>query len=232
MDEVREFWDEIARHEYEHANERVSRVHTQRFRGALRRLHLEPGMRVLNIWSRTGDGIPFFRGACPEIMLVNAELSGRMLDVSRADNPEEMHVQTSLHELPFVDDSFDTVISLETLEHVPDPFLFLEEMNRVTKPGGRVVLSLPPSAAEWTSALNRLLRFHHGEGPHRFLAPRIVKEMLDEAGFELVDHSGSLFLPFGGMGVERFDDRLSGLFGSGPVAQLGLRQFYVCETAG
>ena len=232
MDAVREFWDEIAQHEYEHANERVSRIHTQRFRGTLLRLELREGMRILNIWSRTGDGIPFFRSKCPDIILINAEQSGGMLKVSRTDNPEEMHVQTSLHELPFLDASFDAVISLETLEHVPDPFLFLEELRRVIIPGKRMVMSLPPSAAEWTGVLNRLLRFHHGEGPHRFLAPREVKSMLGEAEFRLIEHRGTLFLPFGGTAVERFDNRLSRLFGSGPLAQLGLRQFYVCEAAG
>lgn len=232
MDEVREFWDGIAEHGYEHANKRVSRVHTQRFRGALKRLEPRSGTRLLNIWSRVGDGVPFLRDAYPDLVIVNAELSRAMLKVSRSLNPDDIHIQTSLHDLPFGTGTFDTAMSLETLEHVPDPLRFLEELWRVLVPGGRLVMSLPPSAAEWTSTLNRLLRFHHGEGPHRFLAPREVKSMINEAGFMLVEHRGTLFLPFGGMAVERFDDRLSRLFGSGPLAQIGLRQFYVCQTAG
>jgi len=231
MDEVRRFWDGIADHEYEHANEELDRVHTQRFREALERLELFTGARVLNIWSRIGDGVPWLRGACPGIRLVNAELSFGMLRGSRRLNPGEDHVQTSLHELPFPDGSFDIIMSLETLEHVPDPLLFLGELNRVLVPGGRLVMSLPPSLAEWTSVLNSILRFHHGEGPHRFLAPREVREMLAETGFRLEDYRGTLFLPFEGEATERLDRWIARRIGAGPLGQLGLRCFYVCTAS-
>ena len=231
MDEVRGFWDEVAAAEYAHENERMERVHTQRFREALNRLPLEGGMRLLNIWSRIGDGIPFIRNECSDITLINAELSFEMLRVSRSRNAGEMHVQTSLHELPFARGAFDAVLSLETLEHVPDPLIFLSEVRRVIADGGVLVMSLPPSAAEWTSRLNSLLRFHHGEGPHRFLAPREVETMFRETRFTLCDYRGTLFLPVGGMNIERADNLLSRLIGRGPLGQLGLRQFYVCKAS-
>ncbi len=230
MDEVRVFWDGVAEHEYEHSNEQLDRVHTQRFREAVKRLSIRPGMKALNIWSRIGDGVPFLREAFGDFALVNAELSMEMLKGSRKLNPEENHVQTSLHELPFPDAVFDAVMSLETLEHVPDPLLFLEEVRRVLAGGGLFVMSLPPSFAEWTSILNNALKFHHGEGPHRFIAPREVREMLRESGFRVEDHTGTLFLPIGGMFFERVDGLLSRVIGKGPLAQLGLRQFYVCTA--
>ncbi len=45
--------------------------------------------------------------------------------------------------LPFAADAFDTVVSTEVLEHVPDPLLALREMRRVLKPGGCLILSTP-----------------------------------------------------------------------------------------
>jgi 2-polyprenyl-3-methyl-5-hydroxy-6-metoxy-1,4-benzoquinol methylase len=39
--------------------------------------------------------------------------------------------------------SFDTVISCETIEHVPDPKKALAELARVLKPGGRLLLTTP-----------------------------------------------------------------------------------------
>jgi SAM-dependent methyltransferase len=45
--------------------------------------------------------------------------------------------------IPFIDDCFDTVVSTEVLEHVPEPARALSEMRRVLKPGGHVVLSTP-----------------------------------------------------------------------------------------
>jgi ubiquinone/menaquinone biosynthesis C-methylase UbiE len=232
MTEVERFWDALAEHEYEHANEKLDRVHTQRFREAIKRLPIESGSRVLNVWSRVGDGVPFLRKAFGDFELVNAELSLQMLKASAKLNPGERHVQTSLHELPFASSCFDVVMSLETLEHVPDPFLFLQEIRRILVQDGVLVMSLPPSAAEWTSVINNLLKFHHGEGPHRFIAPSEVKSILVEAGLELLDYRGTLFLPFGGISTERLDGLLARMIGRGPMGQLGLRQFYVCKASG
>ena len=46
-------------------------------------------------------------------------------------------------ELPFADNIFDTVVSTEVLEHVPQPLRAVCEMRRVLKPGGCLVLSTP-----------------------------------------------------------------------------------------
>lgn len=44
-------------------------------------------------------------------------------------------------ELPFPDDHFDVVWSMESGEHMPDKEAFLAEMGRVLKPGGRMVMA-------------------------------------------------------------------------------------------
>jgi 2-polyprenyl-3-methyl-5-hydroxy-6-metoxy-1,4-benzoquinol methylase len=46
-------------------------------------------------------------------------------------------------DLPFADHSFDVVLCTEVLEHVPDPAVVVAELARVTKPGGRVIVSIP-----------------------------------------------------------------------------------------
>jgi SAM-dependent methyltransferase len=45
--------------------------------------------------------------------------------------------------LPLADDSVDTLLALELLEHVPDPVRVVAELARVVKPGGTVLLSVP-----------------------------------------------------------------------------------------
>ncbi len=49
----------------------------------------------------------------------------------------------SATDIPLADASFDSVVSTEVLEHVPDPLKALREMYRVLKPGGHLVLSTP-----------------------------------------------------------------------------------------
>ncbi len=45
--------------------------------------------------------------------------------------------------LDYNDNSFDTVVLAEVLEHVNDPNIFIKEAFRVCKPGGKVIISVP-----------------------------------------------------------------------------------------
>jgi len=45
--------------------------------------------------------------------------------------------------LPFAGNSFDVVVSCETIEHLPDVQAATREMHRVTRPGGRLFLTTP-----------------------------------------------------------------------------------------
>jgi len=52
---------------------------------------------------------------------------------------EVMDIEAITHE----SGSFDTVISCETIEHVPDPWKAVKELGRVLKPGGKLFLTTP-----------------------------------------------------------------------------------------
>jgi SAM-dependent methyltransferase len=45
--------------------------------------------------------------------------------------------------LPFGDDAYDTVVSLQTIEHLWDQAAFVAECRRVLRPRGRLILSTP-----------------------------------------------------------------------------------------
>jgi SAM-dependent methyltransferase len=45
--------------------------------------------------------------------------------------------------LPFPDETFDTVLCTEVLEHLSDPAVCLREMSRVLRPGGHLILTTP-----------------------------------------------------------------------------------------
>lgn len=45
--------------------------------------------------------------------------------------------------MPFEDNSFDSMMATEVLEHCPDPLLIVQEMKRVLKPGGVLFFTVP-----------------------------------------------------------------------------------------
>lgn len=46
-------------------------------------------------------------------------------------------------EIPFPDNTFDTIICTEVLEHVENPEHILKELHRVQKSGGKIIVSVP-----------------------------------------------------------------------------------------
>ena len=64
------------------------------------------------------------------------------LDRKRYGGPPP-EVWGSTLELPFRDESFDTVFSSQVLEHVPEPAQMVAEIARVLKPDGHLILTAP-----------------------------------------------------------------------------------------
>src|SRR5207248_1386422 len=62
---------------------------------------------------------------------------------SRATDAVLRWVVADVQTLPHAGGVFDTVISCETIEHVPDPRAAIAEMARVLRPGGRLLLTSP-----------------------------------------------------------------------------------------
>jgi len=66
--------------------------------------------------------------------------------IPKADFP---FVQGSVLDLPFEDGSFDNVVAMEVLEHVTDPHRAFQEIRRVLKSDGRLVISVPSETWLW-----------------------------------------------------------------------------------
>jgi SAM-dependent methyltransferase len=83
-------------------------------------------------------------------------------------------IVASAVDLPLSDQSFDTVVSTELLEHVSNPLRALQEMYRVLKPGGYLVLTTP-------------MYWPRHEIPHDFFRYPYdgLLHLIKESGFEL-----------------------------------------------
>ena len=79
-----------------------------------------------------------------DVTLTAIDFSDAMLDVARGRSKElgrpATLLQANAHELPFDDESFDTVVCTFGLCAIPDHTRAITEMTRVLRPGGRIIL--------------------------------------------------------------------------------------------
>jgi len=84
--------------------------------------------------------------------------------------------------LPFLANTFDTILSHEVLEHVQDDAAAVTEMARVLKPGGRAVIFVP----------NRLYFFethgHYWKGDYHFGNTPLINYLPDRWRNQLAPH--------------------------------------------
>jgi SAM-dependent methyltransferase len=107
------------------------------------------GRRVLEIGcGRGGFSAWLARRTPPPAELVAADFSP--VAVARAERFAAVNgirgvrwVVADIQDLAGFESEFDTVISCETIEHVPDPPRAVRELGRVLKPGGRLYLTTP-----------------------------------------------------------------------------------------
>ena len=95
--------------------------------------------------------------------------------------------------LPFADASFDGIVSIETIEHLENPWSFVRELARLLRPGGFLVLSTPNVSSIFSRALNlatgRLLWFQERDlSPLGHITPihwHLLLEMTSRANLQL-----------------------------------------------
>jgi ubiquinone/menaquinone biosynthesis C-methylase UbiE len=157
---ARRRWNRTARF-YDYMMALMERVHLGRHRRLL--WSRVEGSRILEIGVGTGKNIPFYP-ADAEITAV--DFSERMLGRARA-RAEKRRVGVHLRHMDvqtmdFADDTFDTVVATMFFCSVPDPALAIREVERVCRPGGKVLLlennfSSAPILGRIVKAANPLL---------------------------------------------------------------------------
>jgi len=114
-------------------------------------------------------------------------------------------------QLPFLDGSFDLILSHEVLEHVQDDRLAVKEMARVLRPNGRIILFVPNRGYPFeTHGVYWRGRYHFGNIPLVNYLPRRLRDRL--APHVRVYTRGDLERLFAGLSLSVVERRL--LFGA------------------
>ena len=89
----------------------------------------------------------------------------------------DVDIISDITEIPVDDASFDVVLCTEVLEHVPDPLKTLNELVRILKPGGKLIITAP------FCSLTHFAPFHFSTGFNRYY----YKHHLNLLGLEILD---------------------------------------------
>jgi SAM-dependent methyltransferase len=139
------------------------------------------------------------------LSLLRTYVQGRVIDLGCGDAPFQSQlagsitdydtldlrprIQTTyvgdIQDMYMISDStYDSALSLEVLEHVPDPFNAVREIYRILKPGAVAVISVP-----------HLSRIHEAPYDYYRYTNFGLQHMLTQAGFEVVEvrRKGGLF---------------------------------------
>jgi ubiquinone/menaquinone biosynthesis C-methylase UbiE len=110
-------------------------------------MHIQPGQKVLDVGCGPGtDTIPLARQVNPSGQIIGVDYDEKM--IAEAEQRAQKagvsdwvtHKCADALELPFESDYFDACRSERLFEHLLDPPKALSEMERVTKPGGWIVV--------------------------------------------------------------------------------------------
>ncbi len=148
--------------------------------------NVAPGERVVDIGC--GEGAFTHALATAGADPVGVEVAGEAVRRARARYPE-LDFRLTDGQLPFDRGSFDVVWAGELIEHVEDPASLLEDIRRVLRGTGRLLLSTPdhPLQVRVKHAVSRRsfeAHFDPRSDHLRFFTKRTLGLVLDDAGFD------------------------------------------------
>jgi len=153
-------WKQISRSIRDH-NVYVS----ARYKKILERLGDLEGKTILDVGG--GDGALSYLFAKNNGSPLIIDISSQALQYARSEFKKHRIsiecLQGSAEQLPFSDESFDTVVGCEVIEHLSNPNQFLCECSRILRADGLLVLTTPVRITEFPSQVDHQREFFAGE---------------------------------------------------------------------
>ncbi|MBT0160148.1 class I SAM-dependent methyltransferase [Candidatus Bathyarchaeota archaeon A05DMB-2] len=114
--------------------------------------NLKPGQRVLDVGTGTGILIPYLLKAVGSTGHVTAvDYAEKMVEICKAKYANIPNVSVALQQaenLDFYPESFDAVTCFGLFPHLEDKEAALKQLNRVLKPGGKLIIAHALSSEE------------------------------------------------------------------------------------
>lgn len=153
---------------------------------ALERANLEPCL--LDIGCGTGEFEVCLSKLHPEIRVVAIDNSAKMLEQSRrklyGDSRVSFLQADANHPLPFPDNTFDAVVSNNVLHYFSQPLQTFQEMRRVLKSGGQLIIEDFTVHGHSWPVFEQLIKIADGLH-HKTYTLLELNQLLQEAAFRI-----------------------------------------------
>ncbi len=144
----------------------------------MRRFKMKKGMKILDNGCGRGDYLNAFRNC--GMSVTGTDIDPYCEDIAGMDFNKDY--------LPFKDNSFDIVFSKSVLEHLDNNELYLSEVYRVLKKGGRIILLVP----EWETQYKIFYQDPTHIHPY---SVKSIDRLLNMMGFRMVQTERFVQLP-------------------------------------
>ena len=149
--------------------------------------HVPPGGACLEVGCGNGSFLKVLRHVRDDIDLAGVDIS----DVNITGIPRFTFYKGQLEEVDFGDAAFDIIYCSNLIEHVPDPFLFLEKCLAVLRPGGVIYGITPDHLSVDRYVFRRYWAGYHYPRHTFVFNHRNIVDILRKSGLEPVTIKGS-----------------------------------------
>lgn len=147
---------------------------------------LQPGEAVLDAGTGTGTAAAFAVGEGRSVFGIDG--APAMVELARRNVPEATFKVMDFADTEFADGTFDAVIASHSLLFATDRVAALREWRRVTRPGGRLSLSVPGPEDLTPTVLYREIYARHGiSTAGRYPGPDELRALAEAAGWGEVE---------------------------------------------
>ncbi|MEM8561679.1 MAG: class I SAM-dependent methyltransferase [Pseudomonadota bacterium] len=169
---------------------------------------------VIDVGCGYGGLIGFCAGQGARTIFIDVDTE-RLLATENSIKASPAHAYRAIHSdcdpIPLDQEMGDIVICTEVLEHVRDPHRLMSELVRITKPGGKLVITVPDGRAEIFAAATAPDSYFVEPNHIRVFATGELEALIVEAGLaiESEHHTGcfwAFYLPLSWLTARDDDD--------------------------
>lgn len=134
-------------------------------------------LKILDIGFGTGETMCFLQEILKDPSLFGVDTSIVAVRFAKSRGHKNVR-KASATKLPYQPNTFDTVFALDVIEHIKDDQKVFQEIYRVLKPGGELIITVPALPFIWSN-------HDSGQGHKRRYTRRRIIKLSKKSGFQI-----------------------------------------------